>query len=203
MTYYTQTFFIQWATSKIDKKNWDQKFDLTLWPDHVLLHTFLSKLSDIIKMNLTQFNCEFLSYHFWLESNAFGILVIQTVALKHLIIIHLQHLNLIFSILYLKLQLWYGYQHRHTLVLARTQQCNFGTLYLPVLEPLIYNILVSELTFCLILIMQMSEHHHGKLARGKESEQKPFNQPLNKKKSDQSTLMFFLYIFFFYTSVRN
>ncbi|XP_059426833.1 histone deacetylase 4 isoform X2 [Carassius carassius] len=32
----------------------------------------------------------------------------------------------------------------------------------------------------------MSEHQHGKLERGRESEQKPFNQPLNKKKSEQS-----------------
>ncbi|XP_016371411.1 histone deacetylase 7-like [Sinocyclocheilus rhinocerous] len=31
--------------------------------------------------------------------------------------------------------------------------------------------------------MQMSEHQHGKLERGRESEQKPFNQPLNKKKN--------------------
>ncbi|XP_043098310.1 histone deacetylase 4 isoform X2 [Puntigrus tetrazona] len=32
----------------------------------------------------------------------------------------------------------------------------------------------------------MSEHQHGKLERRRESKQKPFNQPLNKNKSEQS-----------------
>lgn len=79
------------------------------------------------------------------------ILDIQTVALKHLIIIH------------------------------------FST----VLEPLIYNIPVSELTCCFILIMQMSAHQHRKLERGRESAEQPSNQLLNNKKSKCSTLMFF------------
>lgn len=59
----------------------------------------------------------------------------------------------------------------------------------------------------------MSQHPHRKLERGRKSAQvgkQPFNQPLNKKKSEQSILIFFFlfykYIYIYillYTSVRK
>lgn len=47
----------------------------------------------------------------------------------------------------------------------------------------------------------MSQHPHRKLERGRKSAQvgkQPFNQPLNKKKSEQSMLIFFFFFFYKY-----